>query len=199
VGAGTADGVWVRLDVLHGEPGRAYHNWSHIAAMLADLAALRDHAAFTSVDFDELELAIFFHDAVYRPGQADNEAQSAALFREAAGGQPAMGPASLHRVVEMILATARHLPSDDLATQLLLDLDLAVLGGSPQDYARYVAAVRTEFSVVSDAAWRQGRAAVMRRFLDRPALYQTAVFRRLEAQARANIAGEIEALESGRH
>lgn len=192
----TAGQVWAKLDASYGEPGRAYHNWSHIAAMLSDLDAMRDDPAFATVLFDDVELAIFFHDVVYEAGRVDNEERSAAQFRDAAGsGLPLK---SLDRVTDMILATARHLPSDYLSTQLLLDLDLAVLGGSPAEYAAYAAAVRAEFSAVPDHAWREGRTAVMRRFLDRPRLYQTAsFFDRLETPARRNIRDEIAMLAAG--
>lgn len=194
---GSADTAWRQLDVRYREPDRAYHGWHHIAAMLADLDAARQQAEFAEARFDEIELAVFFHDAVYRPGEADNELQSAELLRAVAEPRPPTGIAAIGRVTEMILSTARHLPSDDASTRLLIDLDLAVLAGSSAQYGRYAGAVRAEYAAVPDAAWRLGRATVMRRFLERPRLYQTAFFfELLERLARENIAAEIAALET---
>ncbi len=63
------------LRALHA--GRPYHGWAHVEALLALLAeaagALRDPGA--------VRLAILFHDAVYDPRRADNEAESSALLR----------------------------------------------------------------------------------------------------------------------
>lgn len=188
--------AWSELDAGYADQRRTYHNWAHIEAMLAGLDAARDEAEFADVRFDEVELAIWFHDAVYDPLAKDNEASSAALFEQAAaGGQ--LDIDKIARVREMILATALHVPSDDPSTQLLLDLDLAVLGGDSQAYARYVRAVRQEYAAVPDDAWRAGRPAVLKRFLERPTIYQTTYFRdRLEVRARENILGEITALEA---
>lgn len=187
--------AWARLDAGYREPHRAYHAWPHIAAMLAGLDEVREEPAFAAARFDEIETAIFFHDAVYDARRDDNEALSAELFQTCAGERAAMGPEGVRRVAAMILATAKHLPAPDISTRLLLDLDLAVLGSAPEKYASYAGAVRKEFAFVPDAAWRTGRAAVMDRFLARERLYQTDCFHaRHERQARVNIAGEIDRL-----
>lgn len=80
----------------------------------------------------------------------------------------------------------------------MLDLDLAVLGAPRAIYDAYAAAIRREYAMVPDAAWRTGRAGVLDRFLDRPRLYQTGHFHeRLESAARANLADEAAALHAG--
>lgn len=196
VGAVDGSKAWQTLDSAYGDPARAYHNWSHVKAMLGGLDDVRHVAEFGAVSWDEVEQAIFFHDAIYEAAREDNEARSAEFFKTSAGERPAMGQDAVERVAAMILATAQHLPTADISTRLLLDLDLAVLGGSPEHYALYARAVRAEYAAVPDDAWRIGRAAVMRRFLDRERIYQTSHFRaRLETPARANIAAEIGRLE----
>lgn len=47
-----------------------------------------------------------------------------------------------------------------------------------------------------EAAFRSGRAAVLRKFLARPRLFQTDPFLALEDQARSNLAREIANLEN---
>lgn len=193
---GSAAGIWAALDRGYSDPGRAYHNWRHIDSMLAGLDGVRSEAELADARFDEVELAIFFHDAVYDPSAKDNEAKSAALLSELAAHHGEKTPGALERVTTMILATASHAPSADVSTRLLLDLDLSVLGSAEADYSRYALNVRAEYAAVPEAAWRSGRAAVLRRFLDREAIYQTTCFRRtLEAKARRNLASEIAALE----
>ena len=41
VGTGEADAIWRTLDTHYAEPVRAYHNWTHIEAMLAGLDGVR--------------------------------------------------------------------------------------------------------------------------------------------------------------
>lgn len=188
-----AEGAWFALDQGYSDPRRAYHNWKHIEAMLAGLDRARGEAEFSCARLDDIELAIWFHDAVYDPLAKDNEAKSAELFRASAGD--ALGREQTDRICGMILATTLHARDDDLSTRLLLDLDLRVLGGTPADYRRYVDAVRAEYVAVPADAWKTGRPAVLKRFLERPAIYQTAYFHReLEARARQNAAREIESL-----
>lgn len=197
VGAGDPAPVWDRLDAGYGDSGRAYHGWAHVAAMLTGLEAAKAEPEFARLRFDAVELAAFFHDAVYDPRRSDNEAASAALFAEHAGAAPALGTEGVERVRALILATAEHGASPDPATRLLIDLDLAILGAAPEAYAAYAQATRREYAHVPDALWQLGRSAVLRRFLDRETIFQTQFFvRRFEAPAGANLAGELEALGS---
>jgi predicted metal-dependent HD superfamily phosphohydrolase len=194
VGTDSAARAWRALETGYGEPQRAYHNWSHIGAMLSGLDEASGEAEFDDMNFDEVELAIFFHDAIYDPRAKDNERKSAELFLDVCD-EGASSQTNTRHIADMILATATHAGHADLATRLLLDLDLRVLGGAPEHYAAYAEAVRSEYSFVPDKAWRDGRSAVLKRFLDRDRLFQTAHFLRLcEEQARKNIAAELEAL-----
>lgn len=188
---GGRDGAAVQaaLNKGYGEASRAYHNWTHVGAMLSGLDDTRGE--LPDVDLDAIELAIWFHDVVYDAHAKDNEAQSAALFRKNAGG---LEPQLVDHVAALILATASHEACDDPSAQLLLDLDLAILAASPSAYDRYAAAIRSEYAFVPDDLWRTGRTDVLRRFLDRPYIYQTARFRPLETPARDNLAREIAAL-----
>jgi predicted metal-dependent HD superfamily phosphohydrolase len=147
---------------------------------------------------DDLALAVFFHDAVYDATRTDNEARSAALLvEEARGGSPS--GERLERIVRMIAATTAHAPSDDPATQALLDLDLAILGAGPAAYGAYAAAIRREYAHVPEPLWRAGRAAVLERFLARERIYGSPAFAPLEAAARANLSAERAALLSRAH
>jgi predicted metal-dependent HD superfamily phosphohydrolase len=71
---------------------------------------------------------------------------------------------------------------------LLLDIDLAVLGADWCRYLRYERGIAREYSAMLPQAFREGRARLLRGFLERPALYATHGFRKLERRARANLA-----------
>lgn len=194
-GGADAEAAWRALQTGYGAAGRHYHGWSHVADLLAGHDAVRGVADFTGLDHDAVDLAIFFHDAVYDTGRSDNEARSAELLAAQAGN---VADTDRFRAAEaMIRETAAHGPSADPATRLMLDLDLAVLGAPSPAYAAYAAAIRREYAAVPDIAWRFGRGSVLERFLARSRLYQTDLFHdRLEATARANLAAEAEALRA---
>lgn len=105
-------------------------------------------------------------------------------------------PADVDEVERLVLLTTHHDPAPgDVAGALVSDADLAVLAGSPTTYRRYCRRVRAEYAHVDDGAWRVGRAEVLRSLLATEHLFATPVGRdRWESRARANLAGEIEAL-----
>lgn len=192
-GGSNAHDVWLVVEDHYHEDHRAYHGWIHIGAMLRDLDSIRFAPDFAGVALDEVELAVFFHDVIYDPQATDNEARSAALYRDAATGM--MPPDRIDRVVNMILATTHHDASDDPKTRLLLDLDLAILGSTANEYRRYCGAIRAEYEHVSQSDWRKGRAKVLEKFLARSAIYQTPHFHGLlEANAREHLNEELASL-----
>ncbi|MEV7024642.1 hypothetical protein [Kitasatospora sp. NPDC093558] len=189
----TADPVAYGRELLRrwAEPQRRYHTADHLRAVLRHVDALAGHAA----DPDAVRLAAWFHDAVYRPDRSENEERSAALAVRAltAAGLPAARTAEVER---LILLTVTHDPAPgDRDGEVLCDADLAVLGGTPEAYAAYVAAVREEYGFVPEPDFRAGRAAVLRRLLALPALYRTpAAHERFTVAARANLTAELAAL-----
>eukprot|EP00007_Cunea_sp_BSH-02190019_P001729 CAMPEP_0174233664 /NCGR_PEP_ID=MMETSP0417-20130205/3647_1 /TAXON_ID=242541 /ORGANISM="Mayorella sp, Strain BSH-02190019" /LENGTH=91 /DNA_ID=CAMNT_0015311915 /DNA_START=64 /DNA_END=336 /DNA_ORIENTATION=- len=54
--------------------------------------------------------------------------------------------------------------TSDLA--YFLDFDLAILGARATCYAKYAAQIRSEYAHIPEAAYCDGRVAVLRRFLD---------------------------------
>ena len=172
------------------EPWRHYHTTGHLHACLAQLDA---HRALAH-EPDVVELALWFHDAVYDPRASDNEAQSARLAADTlrAAGLP---EATVAKVESLILATRTHETDGDPDTALLLDIDLAILGSPPDTYQAYASAIRREYAWVPEPDYRAKRAAVLARFLHRPRLFLTEpFFARHEAPARANLAREIQTL-----
>ncbi len=180
------------LEKAYAEPHRRYHSRAHIAACLAELAAVPD---LGERDRRLLTWAIWWHDAVYDPTRPDNEERSAEMARRDLPGLGA-NEADVAEVERLILLTKGHLvEAGDRLGALLISIALSVLGGDPAAYNAYARGVREEYAHVPEPAFRTGRKAVMQRFLEAPVLFPHPAFRaRLEANARANIAREIASL-----
>lgn len=186
----------MELERLYGAADRHYHGMAHIRALLA---LAREHRSLLS-DPEAVEAAIWYHDAVYDSRAKDNEALSAAMAADRLAGR--VEPARLARIVAMIEATATHTipaldaPEAQRDAALLLDMDLSILGAPADVFDAYEQAIRREFAWVDEPLWRAGRGAVLKTFLDRPAIFHTPeLSARFEAQARANIARSLTALQ----
>lgn len=186
--------TWHALHSCYSDPQRRYHNLDHVEALLRLADQERGHARHP----EALEFAIWFHDALYDTRAHDNEQRSAAWARQALEAMSV--EAGLVDMVEAcIVGTARHELAQnahpDLA--LFLDFDLAILAAPDASYDAYSRQIREEYAWVREDEYRAGRAAILQRFADRPALYFTPhLAARFEAQARRNIARELHALHS---
>lgn len=167
----------------HTEPQRFYHNLVHLDTLLGLLPA-KPH----------LEFAVWFHDAVYDPTRADNEAQSA-LLAEQSLKRLGTTPPLIQAVVAIILATQNH-QTDDPDTALFLDADLSILGADAKTYQDYAHAIRQEFAWVPEALFLERRAVVLQKFLSRERIYQTETFAKLEQPARENLQHELQQITS---
>ncbi len=193
IDAGTARGAEAALTALlsrYREPHRRYHGLAHLLRALRKADELL--AATPVADAPSVRLALWFHDAVYRPGTPGDEAASARLAERVLGelGLPAR---RVQRVARLVEATAGHEPTmPDEA--VVCDADLAVLAADPATYDAYVTGVRAEYAALDDVAWRSGRAAFLRGLLARPQLFHTDAMRGVEATARANLVAELAGL-----
>jgi len=184
---GDGEKVYADLVARYAEPQRAYHTLAHVAECLTTLDGARHLAVYP----DEVELAAWFHDAIYDPHREDNEAQSAELARRTALDAD-VRRASAKRVYHLILATRHRALPTDPDQQLLVDVDLAGLALPWDEFEANGRRIRQEYAHVPEPAFRAARAAALGRFLRRPHIYATAFFReRCEARARANLTRRI--------
>ena len=77
----------------------------------------------------------------------------------------------------------------------MLDIDLSILGESPEIYLQFEKAVRKEYRHVPYFLFRKRRKEILSEFLNRHALYHLDYFvDKFDAQARVNLANAMAAL-----
>ena len=185
VGA-TADGAAAYEEQLarYSEPWRKYHTLQHLRECLVAFESATHLAARPA----EVEAGLWFHDAVYELRRSDNEEQSARLAEcvlSNAGAPREVGA----RVATLVLATKHTASPESTDEQLLVDIDLSILGATEARFAEYERQIREEYSFVPEVVFREKRRALLRSFIARPRIYSTQHFSGLlEQQARVNLA-----------
>lgn len=175
------------LLAAYAEPQRHYHCLQHLEECLALFEQVRDLAEYP----EEVEIALWFHDAVYDVRGTTNERQSADWAVRALLSCEASQPTQ-NRVEQLIMATRHDAAPVDGDERLLVDIDLSILGAAPERFAEYDRQIRAEYSWVPEPVYSMKRKAVLSSFLARPSIYSTAYFReRCEAQARINLSAAI--------
>jgi predicted metal-dependent HD superfamily phosphohydrolase len=171
------------------ESHRKHHTVAHLHEVLDAIGMLADDG----IEFDReaVELAAWFHDAIYEIGADDNEDRSADLARELLASSPIRD-----EVARLVLVTKSHKVTDgDVNGAVLSDADLSVLGSPPLRYQSYARAVREEFAAVPDEVFKPARAQILSALLKGP-IYHTEPGRaRWEEAAHRNVADEIAALK----
>jgi predicted metal-dependent HD superfamily phosphohydrolase len=162
---------------------RYYHNLAHIQ----DCLAIFDETRFLADSPEAVELAIWFHDAVYDPKRSDNEEKSAAWAKSAIA-QSGLSIDLAEYVSHLILATCHNAIDQDRDTQLLMDVDLSILGQEAEIFWQYEDNIRKEYAWVPEDLFNQKRIAILHSFLERSHIYYLEIYRnRFEEQARQNL------------
>jgi len=185
-----AQTVFGELRRRYDEPFRQYHNLRHIL----DCLRLCDEIGPLLVDRDAVEIALWFHDAVYDRGASTNELRSAELFLSVSAGASFM---FRHRVRDHILAT-RHSPTArDPDRRFLVDIDLSGFGASWEEFMRNGALLREECCDQDDVRYHYGQVAFLSRLQERQHFFLTDYFRaRYETAARDNLRRVLSDLRS---
>ena len=189
--ASADEALCIELQRRYGEPQRHYHTLQHLAECLTWFEreqALAEHPG-------EVALALWFHDAIYDVHAHDNEARSAEWARSALLASGVQGEAT-ERAHALVMATRHDAVPEGRDAELLIDIDLSILGAERERFDEYERQVHAEYAFVPDEVRLPRRRAILQRFLAREAIYATPrMHALLEARARANLARSIAATD----
>lgn len=179
-----------QLTARYSEPHRKYHTMRHLEECFAKFEELRAEAQRP----EEIELALWFHDAVYDTRRHDNEAKSAEWARATA--RAARLPAEVGKRIEtLVLATRHDAVPKETDEKILVDVDLSILGEKPDRFDEYERQIREEYAWVPGVVFRAKRRSVLKGFLARASIFSTPKFAQAyEAQARANLQRSLRGL-----
>ena len=188
--------VFDDLDQRYREPHRRYHNWDHIDRLIKLFDAHLDEC----FDRPATELAIWFHDAIYLPGNPNNEAESERLLR-AQTHRMMIDPVRVESAAMLIDAT---LPGSNKLEDhphpdapLIKDLDLSILGSDSATYDDYAKAIAVEYSKLPPRMFASGRVRILEQFVEKAQIFSTELFvAAFEERARANLSREIVTLKT---
>ena len=180
--ARTADSVHELLTAHYSEPSRYYHSLGHLATCLRAL----DQAPGFECERDAVELCLWFHDAVYVPGAADNEVRSAELFRLWA--EDALHVAIVEKVAGFILLTDHRTEPPSEGGRYAVDIDLSSFGADWDRFLEESRKVRAELPWVPDDEYFPAHIRFLNFLVKRPRIFYTDHFHALyEARGRENI------------
>ncbi|HTD91395.1 MAG TPA: N-methyl-D-aspartate receptor NMDAR2C subunit [Burkholderiales bacterium] len=185
--------AFYELAARYAETHRHYHTARHISECFTHFDGARDLCEHPS----EVELALWFHDAVYQPRANDNEAKSAdwavRVMLEAGIDMQAQ-----ERVRALVMATCHNALPDTQDAKVLVDVDLAILGANAARFDEYEVQVRAEYGWVPEFLFRRTRKKILKDFLARPSIYSTEHCKnQFEKKARDNLARSLLKLNAG--
>ena len=171
----------------YAEKHRHYHTTKHIDAMLKHFDETFEMAEQPA----ELELAIWFHDAIYKPLSSNNELNSAKWAQEFLLEQN-YDEEGIERVFNLIMATLHNGEIEENDQKLMVDIDLTILGTTPEIYDEFERNVRKEYKIVPGLIFRKKRKELLKSFLENGNIYNLDYFRKkYQSAARKNISRAI--------
>jgi predicted metal-dependent HD superfamily phosphohydrolase len=175
-----------RLYAAWSADSRRYHDLNHLVDCLHEIDTANAPAPTTDI----AELALWYHDAIYEAGASDCEERSARWLAADAADLAIPGSVA-DAAADLVRATAhgRAATRSDLAAQLVLDVDLSILGKDSLRFMDFDYGVEEEYAAIPRQAFRTGRARFLATMLARDRLYLTDHFHaRYEQRARQQIA-----------
>jgi predicted metal-dependent HD superfamily phosphohydrolase len=167
----------------YAEAHRHYHTAQHLEECFDALDAIRGEAERPG----EVELALWFHDAIYDTRRHDNEHRSAEWAWSVAA-EAGLDAKVGERVAALVMATRHDATPVGADACVLVDVDLSILAAEPLRFDEYERQVREEYRWVPEPVFRRERRKILRRLLARPALFNTTRMREShERRARANL------------
>ena len=183
----SAESLFNGIRASYAEPHRRYHTGAHIEHCLRQLDLGRDEMG---ADADAIEMALWFHDVEYDPGDANNELKSAERFKRIAVGK--LNPDLIEQIYRLILSTIHNGPPQAVDEQYVVDIDLSGFGLPWPEFVKDSINVRNEFPSLTDCEFAKNNGGFLKRLLGRPSVYSSEFFKkRYEHQARENMEKQI--------
>ena len=180
--------VWEILRTHYSEPHRHYHTLKHLKHCFEEFDSLP-----ISSKLSEIELAIWFHDAIYDILSSDNEEKSSKLAEECC--QKLGIPNAYPQFVRNLILDTKYHQSSDHSHNHFLDIDLSILGSFFDDYREYERNIRAEYSLVPWEVYIPGRIKILNSFFFF-FIYKTIEFHdKYEYNARLNLQWAIMELQ----
>ncbi len=194
--------IWARIsnrkdagDIVHdlferyAESERFYHTLEHIDYCLE----VFDQVSHYCDNPDSVELAIWFHDAVYDFPIDDNERLSAEYFMDVTRGKL---PEDFRKIVfDQVIVTDHRSAPVNRDQKILIDIDLSSFGRPWERFLSDGVNVRREMSYLSDEVFYGRQIAFMKSLLDREQFYATPWFQdNYENTARQNLSRYLDSL-----
>lgn len=182
-----------RIKTAYNEKHRHYHTTAHIADCLKNLDKTKHLTKTPSI----LEIALWFHDVIYKPFSSTNE-QDSADFLTTFLNENNINQKLVDKAYKLVIVTQHNqthkMDNDD---HLMVDIDLSILGSEPDRYNRYVFAIRREYKWVPDFLYKRKRKSLLQSFLEQKNIYYHKEYQsQYEKQARSNIQNELNRLNS---
>ncbi|KAK0097971.1 hypothetical protein PV326_012094 [Microctonus aethiopoides] len=194
------DTWFARLQEVYADEKRTYHNLDSLREKLSHYYEIKDQLKNPKA----LLLALFFQNYEYDPKALDGENQNLDHFNAFADEVEMPQDDELRNETCGLLkaaatnSTEEHKIGGAFGSEdahYLLDLDMAVLGSTPDAYAEYRDKIRGEYSFLSEPMYTALRLKVLQNFVQIPNIFATKEFReKFEDQARQNIQAEVELL-----
>ena len=193
LGATAADAnLFSQLIAQYSGRTRHYHTIQHLDECLAWLP----NTCSLAQNPYEVELALWFHDAIYDTKRQDNELKSAEWAKASALTSGLPLPVA-ERIYDLVMATRHTAQPESTDAKVLVDIDLSILGAPEERFDEYERQVREEYAWVPALLFRRKRRQILEEFVARPRLFNTAFFLEShEAQARLNLKRSLAKLGS---
>lgn len=185
--------LWNEIETQYSEKSRHYHTLEHLYHMFRAYDEVK-----TLIHHKQIfQLAIWYHDIIYKASKNNNEERSAQLAVDRLQ-KLSLEKSQIELIKTLIISTKKHqiLATENVSDNAyLLDIDLSILGTDWSAYQSYCLNIRKEYKIYPTFMYNKGRKQVLKHFLDRDTLYFTEYFKeKFEIQARKNIKRELELL-----
>ena len=185
-----SDSLFAQLLKGYSESQRSYHTLQHLIECLTKFEQVLEQ----TVHPRDVEVALWFHDAIYDMKGHDNERLSADWAKKCvldAGGTVDEG----NRIYHLILITQHSALPQTCDEKVLVDIDLSILGESTERFDEYDLQVRQEYAWVADDIFKEKRREILEVFLARPQIFNSEYFfMHFERPARQNLKRAISQL-----